>query len=91
MDIFNSKALAEASQALNESTRENGRLQGELSICRLVIRDMDKLIFEISQMTAWESMRPKFAELLKGTEHRRQAESERISNIINRELARTNI
>ncbi len=91
MDLFNTKTLAEMAKVLNESQRENGRLQGDLGICRLIIRDMDKMIFQMGQQTSWNAMQPIFAQLLKGTEHRMKVESERINSIVQHELNRTAI
>ncbi len=91
MDLFNNKAMAEMAKALNESQRENARLQGDLGICRLVIRDMDKLIFQMGQGTSWNAMQPIFAKLLRNTEHRMKVESERINSIVQHELNRTAI
>lgn len=46
------------------------------------IRDMDQLIFLMSQGTSWEQQRSHFNELQIGTEARMQAESARIRDVL---------
>ena len=50
------------------------------------IRNMDQLIFRMSQCTDWPSMRPIFNELQARQERRQRKESDRITNILRREL-----
>jgi hypothetical protein len=50
------------------------------------IRNMDQLIFQMSRKTDWSSIRPLFNQLQVGQERRMKAESNRISNIMRREL-----
>lgn len=46
------------------------------------LRDMDQLIFMMSQCTSWESMRPHFNKLQSGTETRMRIESDRIRDVL---------
>lgn len=50
------------------------------------IRDMDTLIFQMTQCLDWPSMRPYFQKLMEGMEIRRKAEPDRIANIMRTEL-----
>lgn len=50
------------------------------------IREMDQLIFAMSQCMSWEGMRPHFQKLLALTMKRKEAESARIGEIMRREL-----
>jgi len=50
------------------------------------IRNMDQLIFQMSRKTDWSSMRPLFNQLQTDQERRMKTESNRISNIMRREL-----
>src|SRR6266550_1436953 len=46
------------------------------------LRQMDQLIFRMSQCQSWEQMRPIFMELLDGTMARMQQESDRIQMLM---------
>lgn len=50
------------------------------------IRSMDDLIFRMSMCESWSAMRPIFLELKAKMAQRRTAESNRITNIMRREL-----
>lgn len=50
------------------------------------IRNADQLIFQMSQYTSWDQMRPLFNKLQVGQESRQRAESNRISKILRTEL-----
>lgn len=50
------------------------------------IRNMDQLIFNMSQQPSWERMRPLFNQLQTGQERRMKEESNRITDIMRREL-----
>lgn len=56
----------------------------EESILRLVAqqRQMDQLIFRMSQCNSWNGMQPLFAELLAGTMQRMREESDRIRTLM---------
>lgn len=50
------------------------------------IREMDQEIYNMSQRTSWETMRPHFNKLMEGVIARKYAENERINDLIIREL-----
>lgn len=50
------------------------------------IRNMDQLIYDMSQKLGWEQMRPLFLQLLDGTMYRKRRESDRIADIMRKEL-----
>lgn len=50
------------------------------------IREMDDILFSISQCTNWESMRPRIATLTDQMTARKVTESRRINSIITNEL-----
>jgi hypothetical protein len=52
------------------------------------LRQMDQLIFRMSQCPNWEQMRPIFQELLYGTMFRMNAESDRIRMLMVPEIRR---
>lgn len=53
------------------------------------IRNMDHLIFKMSQCTNWIQMQPFYLELAEGMEARKRNESNRINNILRKELIKT--
>lgn len=88
MDLFGRKALAEARATINKLDRDNGTLAADVALYRYTVREMDELIFQISLLSDWPSQRPYFALLLEGTETRRKTESNRINEIILKELGK---
>lgn len=84
MDLFGRKARA----LVNKLDRDNGLLAAEIACNRYTIREMDKLIFQMSQLSNWSDQRPYFAELLEGTERRRLDESNRIGSLVITELGK---
>lgn len=50
------------------------------------IREMDTLIWQMSQCMSWEAMRQYFVQLQVKMERRRKAESDRIDEIMRQEL-----
>jgi len=53
------------------------------------IRAMDDKIFSMGQCTSWETMRPRFLQLHDEMTARKVAESNRISDIVTKELRAT--
>jgi hypothetical protein len=86
MDLFNAKALAAAQSRCAALERELTQVKLDLFMCKSAIRRMDDAIFSISQCTDFTTMRPHVQLLVSQMEHRRQAESNRITSIINEEL-----
>ena len=52
------------------------------------IREMDQLIYDMSQKSSWETMRPLFNVLQAGQEYRMKQESKRIGHIVIKEIER---
>ena len=71
MDLFGRKAKQEIAK-LEASELQ---LMGQ-------IREMDQLIYRMSQCTSWESMRPIFNELQAPAERRMREESNRIRDVL---------
>jgi len=86
MDLFNAKALAACESRCNALERELGTTQGDLGIFKFLVRDMDTLLFKLSQCPDYSQMQPIIAQLCAGMEHRRKSESDRINSLINIEL-----
>ncbi len=51
-----------------------------------VIRSSDQLVFQMSQCTSWPQMQQYFKKLQEGQQARQRAESNRITEILRREL-----
>lgn len=96
MDLFGRKRIADLEEALAdrerllnitqmgwaESNKEIDKLeQSELDLMG-TIRNMDQLIYNMSQCTGFEGMRPFFNELLECTNKRMADESDRIKTAL---------
>jgi hypothetical protein len=86
MDLFNTKALAAANSRCAALEREITHLQSDRDMMAHNIRQMDDLIFAMSQCSDWNQMRPHFLALQGRMEARRQRESDRIQSVIFNEL-----
>jgi hypothetical protein len=53
------------------------------------LRQQDQLIYNMSQCSSWEEMRPFFMELFDGTQRRMKEESDRIRLMLVPEIVRT--
>lgn len=93
MDIFNRKLVTELVEALNEHRRllDSEKIESsdriiELEASELAlmvkIRDMDQLIFSMSQCSSWDQMQPIFAKLKTSTDKRMIDESNRIKQVL---------
>lgn len=72
--------MAEIARLRNESIDERIRIMAD------DIREMDQLIWAMSQCVSWGAMQPIFTQLLDLTIKRKRAESDRINDILRREL-----
>ena len=86
MDLFGTKAKAELTNQLFAREERIRQLQDENIALLRAIRRLDEGIYKMSQCTSWDEMWPHFKELLFDTETRRKSESNRISDIILKEL-----
>lgn len=93
IDFFGRKARAElaAERAHNKALlAENIRVTtaAEFRMRELadIIRENDLLIWNMSQRTSWPEQRPFFNDLQTGMEARKTAESNRINDIMRKEL-----
>ncbi len=89
IDLFGRKRIDELHQQVNTVTATARNQQNEInkleaSELRLMnqIREMDQLIFNMSQHTSWTEQRPYFNELLRGTNERMRLESDRIKTAL---------
>lgn len=96
MDLFNRKLVIELTEALDDYRRllginRIGWLESNEKIAKLEaselalmskIRDMDQLIFSMSQCTSWEQMQPIFVKLKTFTDARMIDESNRIKTLL---------
>ena len=83
----------EAKLAYADYIRDNQQTelkQAAISITNLsgCIRNIDQLIFQMSQCTSWDQMRPIFNQLQRDCESRQRAESTIISSTVIAELER---
>ena len=89
MDLFGRKRIAQLREDLAQADETNnafGRKIAQLESTELQlmgqIREMDQLIYRMSQCTSWESMRPIFNELQHPAERRMRKESNRITDVL---------
>lgn len=85
MDLFGRKRIQELEQANANLNRRLEQWEKDgLDNMNLMskIRDMDQLIFSISQCTSWAQMQPIFARLKDMTDQRMIDESARIRDIL---------
>lgn len=96
MDLFNRKQVADLTEALEdykrlfdiqtnvamEAKRKVSELQSSELALMVKIRDMDQLIFSMSQCSSWEEMRPIFLKLKTFTDERMIDESKRIQTAL---------
>lgn len=67
----------------------NGDLRNQIEYLVRTIRGMDDQIFQMTQMSSFEAMRPHFVQLQDGMTSRKVAESNRIADILRPELEKT--
>lgn len=79
MSIWPWNTNTELRQQLNAQHRKVAELLS-------TIRSIDETIYIVSQCTNYEAMRPHIAKLIAGAQARRKAESDRINNLIDKEL-----
>lgn len=103
MDLFNKKRIVELerknanlNRRLEQWENDNKGVEAKMAAQRnqieylvRTIRQMDDAIFSMSQMTSWDSMRPRFAQLVDQMTARKVAESNRIGDILRTELVDT--
>lgn len=89
MDLFGRKRIAQLEESLEDQKRilniqQMGWKESETRELALMsrIRDMDQLIFAMSQCTDWPSMQPIFAKLKTFTDARMIEESKRIEKVL---------
>lgn len=93
MDIFGRKRIAELEKALEDqdlamvvqlkdAITKAALLQRSEQALTVKIREMDQLIFSMSQCTSWEEMRPIFAKLQAMAGARMIDESDRIKQVL---------
>lgn len=89
MDLFNRKRVADLEEALADNRRmldisRIGWVECEDREMALMqrIREMDQLIFAMSQCSSWTEMQPIFAKLKTFTDARMIDESRRIESVL---------
>lgn len=88
-DLFGRKARAELKRtqdALNDLNLAYADSDQRIRELADIIREYDQGIFNMAQKTSWDAMRPIFNKLQAGQESRINAESNRINDILKREL-----
>lgn len=83
MDIFGHKAKIKGQAAIiaGHEAKIAALESSELNLM-VQIRDMDQLIFRMSQCTSWDQMRPIFNQLQAPVEKRMSDESDRIKTLL---------
>lgn len=83
--VFNNRKaqqIARLESDLRVSNERSQALQAQVEYLVRTIRDMDQEIFNMSQRTSWEAMRPHFVKLQEEMTARKVAESKRIAEIL---------
>lgn len=95
MDLFNTKALADANQRILALECKLSQTQDDLALFKYALRKMDETTTQLSQIANANncnlSIGKLIGELVKQSEHRRKSESDRINALITNELARGDI
>lgn len=81
MDIFGKKAKALENVIKSQAATIRRQSKNELALM-VKIREMDQLIFAMSQCTSWEAMQPIFEKLKTFTDARMIDESNRIKQVL---------
>lgn len=96
MGLFGKAKIAQLEAEIAQERARADRMTAEVHFSQnrveylvRTIRDMDQLIFNMSQCTSWESMRPYFTALNDGVTSRKVAESNRINDMLRPELIKT--
>ena len=87
MIFFNKHAKLKADLAILEARCQ--ALQNQIEYLVRTIRDMDQEIFNMSQRTSWDGMRPHFNKLHDEMIARKVEESKRIGELIRSEVIDT--
>lgn len=82
MDIFNRKKLKASIRIINSQAKQIGDMHKHELEAQRKIREMDQLIFAMSQCTSWDDMRPIFQKLKTFTDARMIDESNRIKQVL---------
>lgn len=82
MDLFNRRRVAELEKANKNLNRRLQKWENDELSLMSKIRDMDQLIFSMSQCSSWDQMRPIFAKLKTFTDERMIDESNRIRQVL---------
>lgn len=86
MDLLGRKRIAQLLGTIEQQDEELAKANQTIREMAATIREMDQRIFRMSQCTDWSSMRPIFNELQTDTEARMRKESDRIKDVMRREL-----
>lgn len=81
MNIFNRKAKAQE-VVIKAQAATIAKLEASELYLMGQIREMDQLIFRMSQASSWDQMRPIFHDLKYRTDHRMKLESDRIATVL---------
>lgn len=81
MDLFGKKAKALENVIASQAATIRRLSASELDV-QVKIRDMDQLIFAMSQCSSWDQMRPIFVKLKDLTDQRMIDESNRIKQVL---------
>lgn len=75
--------------ALDDLQRQLRQVETERDQLLTLIRQMDQEIWNMSQRTSWEGMRPHYVKLLNATNERKELESRRIRDLLIPEMRKT--
>ena len=81
--------IADLQQAEAKAEADLRALKNQTEYLVRTIRDMDQEIWNMSQRSSWEGMRPHYNKLQEGMIARKHAENNRISDIMRQELINT--
>lgn len=74
---------------LVELENENRALKNQVEYLVRTLRDTDDAVFNMTQQTSWDGMRPAFNKLQENMLVRKHAENNRIAEILRPELIKT--
>lgn len=87
--MLNSKHIAALQAEIAALKQTNKHLESMIAGIAYHLREQDQLIFNMTQQTSWEAMRPFFQKLCEAANVRMKDESNRIRDVLIPEIKKT--